>query len=445
MCGVFGIYFGRSEAARYTYLGLYALQHRGQESCGMVTTDGVNFTAYKDMGLVSDVFTDEKLAQLPGNVAVGHVRSALAGKSSVLNAQPFLVQSRFGMVALAHNGNLVNATSLSQKLQETGAVFQTNADTEIILNLLARADTANVEDAVIAACRELKGSFALTIIAGDKLIGIRDPLGIRPLCLGRFSDGYVLASESCALNTIGAEFVRDVLPGEMIVIGPQGFNSYYYGGQPLGESLCIFEYIYFARPDSTLAGRNVYQIRSAIGAQLAREYSIDADVVVPAPDSGTTAALGFAKESGIPFEFGLIKNRYVGRTFIQPTQALRNLSVKIKLNPVNPVLAGKRVILIDDSVVRGTTSAKTVRLLREAGAKEVHLCVASPPYIKPCFYGIDTPSEEQLLAANYSLPEIQSHIGADSIHFLSLAGLHTAVGSGAEKMCGACFTGQYPL
>lgn len=443
MCGVIGVFLpGQMDAARLTFLGLYALQHRGQESCGIVTSDGSRLSAYKDMGLVAEIFDDERLARLPGRIGIGHVRYSTTGESSVINAQPLLVRSRYGLVALAHNGNLVNARSLSAELQASGAIFQTTTDTEIILTLIGRADAPNLEQAVVSVCRELKGAFALTIMTADRLIGIRDPLGIRPLVLGKLADGFVLASESCALSTMGAEFVRDVLPGEMLVIGPDGLNSYYYGGHG-AESLCIFEYVYFARPDSIFSGRSVYQTRLAIGAQLAREYQITADLVVPAPDSGVVAALGFAKESGIPFDLGLIKNRYVGRTFIQPAQSMRDLGVKIKLNPVGPVLAGKKVILIDDSVVRGTTSAKTVRLLREAGAAEVHLVVASPPYIRPCYYGIDTSSTEQLIAANNSLAAVQEKIGADSLSYLSLEGLHKAVGSGANRMCRACFTGEY--
>ncbi|MBO8125949.1 MAG: amidophosphoribosyltransferase [Firmicutes bacterium] len=445
MCGVFGVFLEESqEAARYTYLGLYALQHRGQESCGVVTSDGSFLRTHKDMGLVSEVFNEEVLAGLPGRIGIGHVRYSTTGESSILNAQPLVVRTRYGTVALAHNGNLVNSSLLEKELQQDGAVFQSTTDTEIILNLIAKTKAKNLEEAVIKACRHLKGSFALTIMTDDTLIGIRDPLGIRPLCLGRLDRGYVLASESCALTSVGAEYVREVLPGEMIVIGPGGFNSYYYGGHG-SETLCIFEYIYFARPDSVLSGKNVYKVRTRIGAELAREHPIEADVVVPAPDSGVAAALGFSKESGIPYDYGLIKNRYVGRTFIQPSQGLRDLGVKIKLNPVPSVLKGKRVVLIDDSVVRGTTSANTVRLLKEAGAREVHLYVASPPYIKPCYYGIDTSSEEELLAAKYSLDKISERIGADSVTYLSLEGLEKAVGTGADQMCRACFTGRYPV
>ncbi len=445
MCGVFGAHLSnQNDAARFTYLGLYALQHRGQDSCGIVTSDGESISAYKATGLVSEVFDDERLGRLPGRIGIGHVRYPTAGESSVINALPLLVRSRYGKVALAHDGNLVNSLELSEKLQAQGVVFQTTTDSEIILNLVAKADTTDLERAVIVAARQLQGAFALLIMTEQCLIGIRDPLGIRPLCLGKSDDGYVLASESCALSTVGAEFVRDVLPGEMIVIGPKGFNSYYYGlhGE---ENLCIFEYIYFARPDSIMSNRSVYQTRLEIGAQLARENKIDAEVVVPAPDSGVAAALGFAKESGIPFELGLIKNRYVGRTFIQPTQAMRELGVKIKLNPVNSVLRGKKVILIDDSVVRGTTSAKTVQLLREVGVAEVHLVVASPPYISPCYYGINTSSKSELIAANHSVAEIKAKIGADSVNYLSLDGLYRAVGSGANQMCRACFTGEYPV
>ncbi|NLY56215.1 MAG: amidophosphoribosyltransferase [Firmicutes bacterium] len=445
MCGVFGVSLtNRNEAARYTFLGLYALQHRGQESCGIVTSDGEALATYKAMGLVSEVFNDERLLRLPGRIGIGHVRYPRPGQSSVINALPLLARSRYGKVAIAHDGSLVNADELSEKLQAQGVIFQTATDSEIILNLIAQADTTDLEQAVIMAARQLQGAFALVIMTEQCLIGIRDPLGIRPLCLGKTEDGYVLASESCALSTVGAEFIRDVLPGEMIVIGSQGFNSYYYGWHG-EENLCIFEYIYFARPDSIMSNRSVYQTRLRIGSQLAKEINIAAEVVVPAPDSGVAAALGFAKESGIPFELGLIKNRYVGRTFIQPTQAMRELGVKIKLNPVNPVLKGKKVILIDDSVVRGTTSAKTVQLLREVGVAEVHLIVASPPYISPCYYGINTSGKSELIAANYSLDEIRAKIGPDSISFLSLDGLYRAVGNGAAQMCRACFTGEYPV
>jgi amidophosphoribosyltransferase len=427
------------------YLGLYALQHRGQESAGLVVSDGSTVRLRKDMGLVAEVFPEEVLAGLPGGLAIGHVRYSTTGRSSVLNAQPLLTRCSKGAVALAHNGNLVNAGALRAKLERAGSVFQTTTDTEVIINLAARFARKNLEDALVEAAKRLRGGYALVAMGRDQLIGLRDPNGLRPLVLGRLGEeGYVLASESCALTSVGAEVIREVAPGEIVVIDRAGVRSR-QAVPPARPALCVFEFIYFARPDSVMSGRSVHLVRKEIGRVLASEWAIDADVVIAAPDSGTSAAMGFAEAKGLPFDVGLIKNRYVGRTFIQPTQSVRSLGVKIKLNAVPGVIAGKRVVLIDDSVVRGTTSARTVQLLRDAGAREVHLGIASPPYRNACYYGIDTSEKGELVANGRSEAEVKDFIGADSLRYLSLPGLTGAVGHGRNSLCLACFDGRYPV
>ncbi|MCL4517036.1 MAG: amidophosphoribosyltransferase [Firmicutes bacterium] len=453
MCGVFGIFGGPGEvnAASLTYMGLYALQHRGQESAGMAVSDGDSLQLHKEMGLTANVFDEEIINRLPGSLAIGHVRYSTTGESSIINAQPLLAHCSKGAVALAHNGNLTNAQELRRELELGGSVFQTTTDSEVVINLIARFGKDDLQTATIRAAKRLRGSYALVILARDKLIGLRDPLGIRPLCLGRLADGaagrtkaYILASESCALSNLGAEFLREVEPGEMVVIDQAGLRSIKFASRRR-QAFCVFEYIYFARPDTFLAGKNVHEVRKAIGAVLAGEAPVEADVVIPAPDSGTSAAMGFAAATGIPFEIGLIKNRYVGRTFIQPAQEARELGVRIKLNPVESVIRGRRVVVIDDSIVRGTTSATMVRLLREAGAREVHLYIASPPYLHPCYYGIDTSQAGELVAATHTPAEIRDLVGADTLHYLSLQGLLRAVGTPGQKLCAACFNGKYPV
>lgn len=447
-CGVFGIYLRDSsvsnEAARDTYFGLYALQHRGQESAGLAVSNGREIVLHKAMGLVSEVFSPEVLQGLPGNLAIGHVRYSTTGSSHPINAQPVVFSYLKGMIALAHNGNLVNAGELRIRLANLGAVFQTTTDTEIIVNLLARYGQDSLEDALAKSMIDIKGAYALVIMTEDKLIGMRDPLGIRPLCLGKRGDGYLLASESCAFYTIGAEFVRDIEPGEIVVIDETGVKSL----NPLDpgqKAHCIFEYVYLARPDSVMDSINVNRFRRAMGRQLAREMKVEADIVIAVPDSGTSAALGFAEESGIRFEEGLIKNRYVGRTFIQPSQKMRDLSVRLKLTPVEEAVKGKRVIMVDDSIVRGTTSKKIVKMLREAGASKVHMAVASPPTQYSCFYGIDTSAREELIAAKMDVQGIREFIGADSLHYLSLDGMYASADREAGNFCAACFNGHYPI
>lgn len=444
MCGVFGMLGHETiPAAELTFLGLYALQHRGQESAGITVSDGKRVRVHKGMGLVSQVFDDEILQKLPGSLALGHVRYSTAGVAHMANAQPLLALSHFGQLAIAHNGNLTNAKKLRESLMEKGSLFQTTTDSEVVLNLIATRRAETLEDAVASAVQELAGAFALVIMGNNQLIGLRDPMGNRPLVLGRMDGAYILASETCALSTMGAERVRDVEPGEMIVIDPDGYRSRKVLTAPR-EATCVFEYIYFARPDSELGDKNVHLVRKEIGRVLAKEYPVDADVVIPAPDSAISAALGYAEELGVPYEVGLFKNRYVGRTFIQPTDAMRKLGVRIKMNPIHPVLKGKRVVLLDDSIVRGTTTAKAIRMLRESGAKEVHMVVASPPFAHTCHYGINVPKPGELIASTRSVEEIRQQIDADSLHYLSLEGLNQAVGITEDRLCNACFSGNYP-
>src|ERR1700758_794835 len=449
-CGVVAIY-AHPEAEKLAYLGLHALQHRGQESAGIVSSDGMNLRAHKAMGLVADIFVEDVLAKLRGTLAIGHTRYSTAGDSALLNAQPILVQSNKGRVALAHNGNLVNAPEVRARLETQGSIFQTNSDTEVIVHLIAMSKEHTLPEAMADALRGVEGAFSLVMISPDRIFAARDPRGFRPLAMGKIpklpgekQDTIVFASETCAFDLIGAEYVRDVKPGELVVIGPEGMNSYFYSPSP-AQSSCIFEHVYFSRPDSVVFGRPVEQSRDAMGRQLAREAPVDADIVVPVPDSGNTAAIGYSTESGIPFRLALIRNHYIGRTFIEPQQSVRDFGVRLKLNAVRSLLEGKRVILIDDSIVRGTTSKKIVRMIRQAGAREVHMRISCRPTISPCFYGVDTPSKKELIAANKTVEEIRDYIGADSLAYLSLEGMKRACSDGEKTTyCTACYTGKYP-
>lgn len=448
MCGVIGV-FGPSEASNLAYLGLHALQHRGQESAGIVCTDGDRVRLIREMGHVSDTFDAERLARLPGHAAIGHVRYSTAGDSTLKNAQPIAVDYYAGSVALAHNGNLVDADAVRTRLEEDGSIFQTSSDTEVILHLIARSRQPSLPERVAEALAQVRGAYSLAILSPDALIAVRDPMGVRPMSLGRVKDGWVVSSETCAFSLIEAEFVRDLDPGEMIIIDKTGVRSL----RPFASEKahrCAFEWIYFARADSNIAGQSVYMAREKMGRRLSIEHSVDADVVIPVPDSGTAAAIGYARESGIAFGQGLMRSHYVGRTFIEPSQSIRNFGVKLKLSPVHEVLAGKRVVVVDDSIVRGTTSRKIIGLIRAAGAKEIHLRISSPPTVGPCHYGIDTPSREELIASSHSVDEIRRFVGADSLGFLSVEGLHSILGglAGSDPgngLCDACFTGNYPI
>jgi amidophosphoribosyltransferase len=449
-CGVVAI-FSHPEAEKLAYLGLHALQHRGQESAGIVTSDGLTSRVHKAMGLVADIFTEDVLAKIRGTLAIGHTRYSTAGDSALLNAQPILVQSNKGSIGVAHNGNLVNAQEVRGRLERQGSIFQTNSDTEVIVHLIALSREHTLPEAIKDALRKVEGAFSLVVMSPDRIIAARDPRGFRPLAMGRIPalpgqarDTIVFASETCAFDLIGATYERDVKPGEIVVVGPEGISSSFYS-TPAPQSSCIFEHVYFSRPDSTVFGRAVQTSRENLGRQLARESSVEADLIVPVPDSGVTAAMGYSAESGIPFRFALIRNHYVGRTFIEPSQSVRDFGVRLKLNPVRALLEGKRVILVDDSIVRGTTSQKIVRMIRNAGASEVHMRISCPPTISPCFYGVDTPSKNQLIAANKSVEEIREYIGADSLAYLSLEGLKKACGDGEKtSYCAACYTGNYP-
>ena len=442
-CGVLGI-FGHPEAANMTYLGLYALQHRGQESAGIAASDGEQVRVSRAMGYVADTFDGETLAQLPGTLAIGHVRYSTTGESKLSNAQPILIDCAHGQIAICHNGNLVNAGELRDELVRQGSIFQSNSDTEVVLHLYARSKAPNVEAAIVDSVSQAQGAFSLVLLTRDRMIAVRDPHGFRPLALGRLGDAVVVCSETCALDLIGATYVRDVEPGEVLVVTAAGTRSIKpFPPAPLAH--CIFEHVYFARPDSYVFGKSVNEVRTELGRILAREQAVAADVVVPVPDSGVCAAVGFADESGLPLRMGLIRNHYVGRTFIQPQQSIRHFGVKVKLNPVRSILDGKRVILVDDSIVRGTTSRKIVRMVRAAGAKEVHVRISCPPTISPCFYGVDTPRKSELIAATHTLDEIRDFIEADSIGYLSLEGLLTAVGTERRTYCSSCYTGIYPV
>jgi amidophosphoribosyltransferase len=448
-CGVFGVY-GSEDAAALTALGLHALQHRGQEAAGIVSFDGRRFHPHRDLGLVGDIFGNpDVIRRLTGDSAIGHVRYATQGETALRNVQPLYADFSFGGLALAHNGNLTNARRLRRELVQAGSLFQSTTDTEALQHLIATSTGPRLLDRIVDALRMVEGAYSLVALSRRKLIGARDPLAVRPLVLGRLQEAWILASETCALDIIGADFVRDIEPGEIVVIDEDGIHSH-HPFPPARKRFCIFEYIYFARPDSQMDGHNVYAARKAIGAELARESGVSADVVIPVPDSGVPAAIGYAQQAGIPFELGLIRNHYVGRTFIEPTDEIRHLGVKLKHNANTDQLKNKRVILVDDSIVRGTTSRKIVEMVRHAGAREVHMRISSPPTAFPCFYGIDTPEREELLAAQHDVRAMEKLIGVDSLAFISIDGLYRAMGetgrnNEAPQYCDACFSGEYPI
>jgi len=442
-CGVFAVYAPGKDVAKLTYYGLYSLQHRGQESAGIAVSDGMGIKLHKDMGLVSDVFTEEALNSLKGHSAIGHVRYSTTGSSLAVNAQPLVCRYFQGSLAVAHNGNLTNANELREKLSANGSVFQSSIDSEVIVNLIARYGQSTIEEALMKCMIDLKGTYSLVVMTEDKIIGVRDPYGNRPLCLGKLGKDYVIASESCALDALGAEFVRDFAPGEIVTIDQDGMRSRRFFA-PAEPAVCIFEYIYFARPDSNIDGINVMQARRAMGRELAREHPVEADLVIPVPDSGIAGALGYAEQLGIVFDMGLMKNRYMGRTFIQPEQNERDMGVRLKLNPITRLVEGKSVVIVDDSIVRGTTSKKIVEMVRSKGADKVHMLVSSPPVVYPCYYGIDISERGQLIASQKSVEEVRQFIGADSLHYLSLEGLYRALGR-KTGFCTACLSGNYPI
>ncbi|HKM80093.1 MAG TPA: amidophosphoribosyltransferase [Candidatus Acidoferrum sp.] len=446
-CGVFGV-FGHPEAANLTYLGLYALQHRGQESAGIVASLGGDLNMHRAMGEVEEIFQPRVLAKLAGSSAIGHTRYSTAGDKALLNAQPILVDCSKGKIAVAHNGNLTNATEWRRRLEHRGSIFQANSDTEVIVHLIARSQARNFSGALGDALNQLEGAYSLLVLTPDELYAVRDPRGFRPLVLGRIpstenGDAWLVASETCAFDLLNAQYVREIQPGEMLRISRSGLESIHFS-PPKPHQFCIFEHVYFSRPDSIIFGRSVNESREMLGRLLAREHPVEADMIVPIPDSGVPAAIGFALESKIPFRMGLIRNHYIGRTFIEPSQAIRNFGVKLKLNPVRKLIAGKRVVLVDDSIVRGTTSRKLVRMVREAGAKEVHMRISCPPTISPCYYGVDTPTREELIASANSPEEIRKYLGADSLGYLSLPGLRQAVNDSEGDFCTSCYTGVYP-
>ena len=446
-CGVFAIYDPDGDCARTTYYGLYALQHRGQESCGIAVNNNRDITHYKDMGLVNDVFNDEILTKLDGKMAVGHVRYSTTGESMRENAQPLVLRYVKGNIAIAHNGNLVNKDELAQELSVTGAIFQTTTDTEMIAYTIAkeRLNSKSVEEAVEKTINHLVGAFSLIVMSPQKLIAARDPWGFRPLCMGKKGNAIVFASETCALDSVGAEFVRDIEPGEIVVVQDGKISTIrtHVGKQP--HTMCIFEYLYFARPDSIIEGQSAHDSRMLAGKYLAQEFPVEADVVIGVPDSGLSAAMGYAKESGIPYDIGFVKNKYIGRTFIQPSQAMRENSVRIKLNVLKSTVEGKRVVMVDDSIVRGTTSKRIVSLLRHFGATEVHVRSSAPPFMFPCYFGTDVPSKDQLVACNYTMDGIKELIGADSIGFLSVNSLEKIIPNANCQFCDGCFSGKYPV
>ena len=441
-CGVFAV-FGHPEAAKLTYLGLYALQHRGQESAGIAATDGKELRHHRGMGQVAEVFTESVMSTLPGRAAIGHTRYSTAGDTALVNAQPLVVACNKGPVALGHNGNLVNAEQVRRRLESSGSIFQTTSDTEVILHLLAQSRKDTLAEAIPEALRMVEGAYSLVLLAPDGVYAIRDPRGFRPLCLGKLEDAWVIGSETCAFDLIGAEYVREIEPGEMVRLSAAGVDSSYFS-PPVKHSFCIFEHVYFSRPDSIIFGRPVQKSREMLGRLLAREHPVEADLVVPVPDSGTAAAIGYALESSVPLKVGLIRNHYIGRTFIQPEQTIRDFNVKVKLNPVRSLLDGKRVVLVDDSIVRGTTMRKIVRMIRESGALSIHVRVSCPPIISPCFYGIDTPTRRELIGSHKSVEEIRQFIEADSLGYLSLESLRKAVADAEGSYCQACYTGKYP-
>jgi amidophosphoribosyltransferase len=442
-CGVFGI-FGHPEAASLTSLGLYALQHRGQESAGIASADGERMGVARGMGQVADAFKEETIEKLAGHLAIGHTRYSTAGDSRIENAQPFLIECAHGQIAVAHNGNLVNARELRDDLVRAGSIFQTTSDTEVVLHLYARSRAPSVEEALVESIAQISGAFSMVLLTKNRLIAARDPHGFRPLALGRLGDAWIVCSETCALDLISATYVRDIEPGELLIISDGGLRSIKpYPRSQLAH--CVFEHVYFARPDSYVFGRSVNEVRTSLGRILAAESPADADVVVPIPDSGVCAAIGFAEKAELPLQFGLIRNHYVGRTFIQPQQSIRDFSVKVKLNPVRSILEGRRVVLVDDSIVRGTTSRKIVRLVKAAGAREVHVRISCPPTVSPCFYGVDTPSRKDLIGATHTIEEIREYIEADSLAYLSINGLREAVGERKDSYCTSCYTGVYPV
>jgi len=443
MCGIFGIY-DHSEAANLTYLGLYALQHRGQESAGIVSSDGHQLHEYQQMGLVAEVFTREILKNLPGRNAIGHVRYSTAGSSDIKNAQPLAMDYSQGSMAIAHNGNLLNAALIRSQLESEGSIFQSSTDTEAIVHLIARSKAKTFLERTVQSLRQVEGAYSLLFLTEKEMVAVRDPYGFRPLVLGELKGSPVIASETCALDLINARFVREIEPGEIVVIDDRGVHSH----KPFPRkkhALCIFEFIYFARPDSFIFDRNVYEVRKALGAQLAKKSPAEAEMVVPIPDSGVPATIGYAFESKIPLELGLIRNHYVGRTFIEPEQSIRHFGVKIKLNPVRGLLNRKKIVTVDDSIVRATTGKKINKMFRNAGAKEVHVRISSPPITNPCFFGIDTPAKSELIASSHTVKEIQKYITANSLSYLSLEGLRTCVEWNPDQFCYACFTGDYPL
>lgn len=443
-CGIFGIY-NHPHAARITQLGLFALQHRGEEAAGICTSDSSDLYLVKKMGHVGEVFDEESFAQLPGKNAIGHVRYSTTGASTLLNAQPCKVDYSRGQIAIAHNGNLVNAQILRAELEAYGSIFGSTIDSEVFVHMIAKPSYRSHEEGVIGATKRAKGAFSLVLLTEDHLFGVRDPQGFRPLCLGKLGNSYVLASETCAFDLIEAEFIREIEPGEVIVIDRQGLRSHFpFKDEKIAKAQCIFEHVYFARPDSTIFNDSVGLVREKLGQQLAREHPVEADIVIPVPDSGSFAALGYSRESGIPFSHGFIRNHYIGRTFLSPSEAGRSLKVKIKLNPIRQVVGGKRVIVVDDSIVRGNTAKNRVKLLRGAGAKEVHMRISCPPHVSPCFYGIDFPSKKELLAANSSLEEIKKFLNVDTLGYLSLEGMLGSTTQDPKDFCTACFSGKYP-
>lgn len=441
-CGVFAVY-GHPEAAKLTYLGLYALQHRGQESAGIAVSNGESLVCHKGMGYVDQVISQGMVKALPGRSAIGHTRYSTAGESELINSQPLMVSCQKGQIALAHNGNLVNAATLRRELESRGDIFQTTGDSEVVLHHFARSKHSGAPESLAEALDKVVGAYSLVVLFKDSVIGVRDPHGFRPLSLGQLDGAHVLASETCAFDLIHAAFLRDVEPGEMVILNSRGVTSLRLGpsDQP---AQCIFEHVYFARPDSLVFGRSVNASREKLGRLLAQEHPVEADLVVPVPDSGVPAAVGFAEESGIPFKIALIRNHYVGRTFIEPSQAIRDFGVKLKLNPVRSLLEGKRIVLVDDSIVRGTTSRKIVEIVRQGGAREVHMRITCPPIVSPCFYGVDTPTKKELIASSHTVEQIQQFLGADSLGYLSLAGLRQAVGDNEGRYCLACYTASYP-
>src|SRR6266566_4052481 len=446
-CGVFGV-FGHPEAANLAYLGLYALQHRGQESAGIVSSDGKELHVHRAMGKVEEIFQPGVIAKLPGSLAIGHTRYSTAGDKALLNAQPIMIDCNKGKVALGHNGNLTNAAEWRRKLEHRGSIFQTNSDTEVIVHLIARSQARNLSGALGDALNQVEGAYSLLVLTTDELYAVRDPRGFRPLVLGKLATpggftAWLVASETCAFDLLNAQYVREIEPGEMVRISKSGIESIRFAPEKQHQQ-CIFEHVYFSRPDSIIFGRSVNESREMLGRLLAREHPVDADIVVPVPDSGVPAAVGYALESKIPFRMGLIRNHYIGRTFIEPSQAIRDFGVKLKLNPVRELLAGKRIVLVDDSIVRGTTSRKIVRMVREAGACEVHVRISCPPTISPCYYGVDTPTREELIASSHAPDEICRFLGADSLGYLSYASLKQAVQDTEGKFCTACYTGVYP-